>query len=219
MGKLRITNIKERRRLTWFGKLLLLLVLLVLVFLYLFNIHSFLAETDIVNGDILVVEGFIPDYAIEESKALFEKGGYKLLVVTGKPFEKGHLLTSYKNSGKSSAATLIKLGLDAKYIRVVSITDYHKRDRTYATALKLKEWISTTGTGIKSFDLVTIDCHARRSRYLFQEAFGDNMEVGIIAITDREYDPDIWWKSSRGFRTVIQETIAWLYAKFLFDGN
>jgi hypothetical protein len=219
MGKLRITNIKERRRLTWFGKLLLLAALLISVFLYLFNIHSFLAETNIVDGDILVVEGFIPDYAIEKSKALFEKGGYKLLVITGKPFEKGHLLTSYKNSGESSAATLIKLGMDAKHIRVVNISNYHKRDRAYATALKLKEWISATETGIKSFDLVTIDCHARRSRYLFQEAFGNKMEVGIIAIGDREYDPDIWWKSSRGFRTVIQETIAWLYARFLFGAN
>ncbi len=219
MGKLRITNIKERRRLTWFGKLLFLLALLIVVLIYVFNIHSFLAETNPVNGDILVVEGFIPDYAIEESKAIFEKGGYKLLVVTGKPFEKGYHLSSYKNSGESSAATLLKLGMDAKHIRVVSITDYHKRDRTYATAISLKQWISGSGLHIKSFDLVTTDCHARRSRYLFQKAFGDEMEVGIIAITDREYDPDIWWKSSRGFRTVIQETIAWWYARFLFEGN
>ncbi|RLD57427.1 MAG: YdcF family protein [Bacteroidetes bacterium] len=219
MKKFKITNIKERRRLTWFGKMLLLVVFLILALIYIFNIHSFLAKTKPINGDILVVEGFIPDYAIEGSKAIFEKGGYKLLVVTGKPYEKGYHLSSYKNSGKSSAATLIKLGLDAKYIRVVSITDYHKRDRTYATAISLKQWISGSGLNIKSFDLVTTDCHARRSRYLFQKAFGDKIEVGIIAIANNEYDPNKWWKSSRGFRTVIQETIAWWYARFLFSTN
>jgi uncharacterized SAM-binding protein YcdF (DUF218 family) len=190
--------------------------LLSLLFIYIFTIQSFLAQTEIVQGDVLVVEGFIPDYAIEESKAIFEKGNYKLLLITGKPFDKGSHLSIYKNSGESSAATLIKLGLDSNKIRVVSLEDYHKRDRTYATALRLKEWIEDSGLEIKSLDLVTIDCHARRSRLLFQKVFNDDIEVGIISIVNRDYNPKRWWTSSKGFRTVIQESIAWIYARFLF---
>ncbi|NOX46134.1 MAG: YdcF family protein [Chlorobi bacterium] len=216
MGKFAVIDKRERRGLTWFGRLMVLVVLFSLLLIYIFTIQQFLAQTETVKGDVLVVEGFIPDYAMEESKGIFEKGNYKLIIITGKPFEKGSHLSIYKNSGESSAATLIKLGMDNKYIRVVSLEDYHKRDRTYATALGLKEWIESSSMKIKSLDLVTIDCHARRSRLLFQKVFGDDIEVGIISIVNRDYDPDKWWASSNGFRTVIQETIAWIYARFLF---
>ena len=138
MGKFAIIDKRERRGLTWFGRFMVLGLLLSLLFIYIFTIHSFLAHTEIINGDVLVVEGFIPDYAIEESKAIFEEGNYKLLLITGKPFDKGSHLSIYKNSGESSAATLIKLGMDSNKIRVVSLEDYHKRDRTYATALRIK---------------------------------------------------------------------------------
>jgi uncharacterized SAM-binding protein YcdF (DUF218 family) len=217
MGKFAIIDKRERRGLTWFGRLMVLIFLFSAIFTYIFTIHSFLAQTETVKADVLVVEGFIPDYGMEESKEIFEKGKYKLLIITGKPFEKGSHLSAYKNSGESSAATLIKLGMDSNKIRVVSLEDYHKRDRTYATALRLKEWIAGSGLEIHSLDLVTIDCHARRSRLLFQKVFGNDMEVGIISIVNRDYDPNKWWGSSSGFRTVIQETIAWIYARFLFN--
>ena len=216
MGKFAIIDKRERRGLTWFGRFMVLGLLLSLLFIYIFTIQPFLAQTEIIKGDLLVVEGFIPDYAIQESKAIFEKGNYKLLLITGKPFDKGSHLSVYKNSGESSAATLIKLGMDSNKIRVVSLEDYHKRDRTYATALRLKEWIEDSGMEIKSLDLVTIDCHARRSRLLFQKVFNDEIKVGIISIANRDYDPKRWWTSSYGFRTVIQESIAWVYARFLF---
>jgi hypothetical protein len=217
MGKFAIISKRERIGLTWFGRLMVLVFLLLLTFTYILKIQSFLAETEIVKGDVLVVEGFIPDYAIEESKGIFENGGYKLLIVTGKPFDKGSHLSSYTNSGESSAATLVKLGMDKKNIRVVSLEDFQKRDRTYATALRLKNWLADTGIEIKSLDLVTIDCHARRSRLLFQKVFGDEVDIGIISIVNRDYDTEKWWASSRGFRNVIQETIAWIYARFLFS--
>lgn len=219
MGKFAIMNKRERRGLTWFGRLLVLVIIFSLILIYILNIQPFLAQTKTVNGDVLVVEGFIPDYAIEESKNIFKNGGYKLLLITGKPFEQGSHLSDYKNSGESSAATLVKLGLEEKYIRVVSLNDYHKRDRTYATALKLEEWIGASDIEIKSLDLVTIDCHARRSRLLFQKAFENDVNIGIISIANREYNPDKWWASSTGFRTVIQESIAWIYARFLFSPN
>ncbi len=219
MGKFAIINKRERRSLTWLGRLLILVIILSLILIYVLNIQSFLAHTETVNGNVLVVEGFIPDYAIEESKEIFEKGNYELLLITGKPFEKGSHLSTYKNNGESSAATLIKLGLDKKHIRVVSLNDYQKRDRTYATALKLQEWIASSDIEIKSLDLVTIDCHARRSQLLFQEVFEDEVDIGIISIANRDYNPHKWWASSNGFRTVIQESIAWIYARFLFSPN
>ena len=58
--------------------------------------------------------------------------------------------------------------------------------------------------------------HARRSRLLFEKAFGRDTRVGIIALEDRDYDPAHWWKSSQGVRTVTDELIAYGYARLLF---
>ncbi len=40
--------------------------------------------------------------------------------------------------------------------------------------------------------------------------------VGLIAGKDLSYDPVKWWNSSRGFRTVTNEALAYLYAKLFF---
>ena len=60
--------------------------------------------------------------------------------------------------------------------------------------------------------------HSRRTRLLFQKAFGDGVTIGIVASPEREFDPRRWWTSSSGFRTVTSEIIAYLYARFIFRG-
>jgi hypothetical protein len=65
-------------------------------------------------------------------------------------------------------------------------------------------------------DVVTLGAHARRSRLLFQKALGDEFQVGVIAIEDRQFDPNHWWQSSAGVRRVIDELVAYLYARTLF---
>jgi hypothetical protein len=69
---------------------------------------------------------------------------------------------------------------------------------------------------VKNFNVLTEDVHARRTRLLFQEAFGRDVKVGIIALPDPDYDPKRWWRYSEGVREVLGEGIAYLYAKFLF---
>jgi hypothetical protein len=54
---------------------------------------------------------------------------------------------------------------------------------------------------------------------LYKEAIGEEIPVGIIAFEDREYDPKRWWKTSSGVRTVLGETIAYIYAKLLFNSE
>ena len=69
---------------------------------------------------------------------------------------------------------------------------------------------------VSSFNIVAESTHSRRTWLLFQEAFGDKVKVGIIAVQNPDYDPKRWWRSSDGFRDVVSEAIAYLYAKFLF---
>ncbi len=216
MARFALYRKKERWTATWLGQVLKIIIILGLIFIYAKTIHAFLAPTDPVNSKVMIVEGFIPDYALEEAADIFNKGQYKLMIITGKKRMKGAPLDQYKNDGIYSAATLIKLGFDSTRIRVVAVENEIKRDRTFTSALAAKKWIENHNEGCTSFNLVTLDCHARRSRLLFGKAFGEKYRVGIIAIRDRSYNADHWWQTSNGFREVIQETIAWIYARFFF---
>jgi hypothetical protein len=51
----------------------------------LFNSHDFLAINKPINGDILVVEGWIPISALNEAKRKFEEGNYAFLMTVGGP--------------------------------------------------------------------------------------------------------------------------------------
>jgi hypothetical protein len=90
------------------------------------------------------------------------------------------------------------------------------RDRTYYSAVALRDWFHKHNMNVQSFNIVAESTHARRTWLLFQEAFGDEVKVGVIAIQNPDYDPKLWWRSSDGFRDVIGEGIAYFYAKFLF---
>ena len=216
MKRFAVFNKKERWGFTFFGRVLILVLFILSGLLYVKCIVPFLSPDEPVGADIIVVEGFIPDYAIEEALDIFREGNYRLMIISGKPRVKGAHLSQYRDDGEFTAAYLLKLGLDERFIRVVSITGEVKKDRTYAAALKLKEWLHSNEPQVKSVDLVSIGCHSRRSRYLFQLALGDDMEVGIISIENKGYNPKRWWKSSSGFREVTKETIAWFYARFFF---
>ena len=51
---------------------------------------------------------------------------------------------------------------------------------------------------------------------LFQAALGPDVKVGIISVPDPDYDPAHWWHYSEGVREILGESIAYIYAKFIF---
>jgi hypothetical protein len=65
-------------------------------------------------------------------------------------------------------------------------------------------------------NVVSQEAHGRRSQYLFQKALGRDYSVGIISIAHSDYESDRWWASSEGFKTVIEESIAYLYTLVVF---
>jgi uncharacterized SAM-binding protein YcdF (DUF218 family) len=82
--------------------------------------------------------------------------------------------------------------------------------------LTLKQWLRAQGINPTTINVVTEGPHARRSRLLFQKALGNDLTVGIISLQSEEYDPQHWWRTSAGVRSVLSETIAYGYARFLF---
>jgi uncharacterized SAM-binding protein YcdF (DUF218 family) len=90
------------------------------------------------------------------------------------------------------------------------------RDRTYCSAVALREWFREHNVAVQSLNVLTEDTHARRTRLLFKRALGKNVTVGIIAVPNPDYDPRHWWRYSEGVKDVVSESVAYLYAKFFF---
>lgn len=178
------------------------------------HIYPFLAVTSPVKTDVLVVEGWLLDYALEQALTEFESGDYRQIITTGGPLERGSYLAEYNNFADLAAATLRKLGLEKEKLVAVPAPDVIK-DRTYASAVAFSQWLSKSDLKIESINLYTSDVHARRSWLLFKQVIGSKIKVGVIAIKTLDYDPNKWWIYSEGVRSVISETIAYIYARFV----
>jgi hypothetical protein len=59
--------------------------------------------------------------------------------------------------------------------------------------------------------------HARRSRLFYRKALGKEVQVGVVAFPSRDIDPKRWWRSSAGFRSVVDESVGYVYAVLFFQ--
>ena len=205
----------ERWGLTLWGWIVTVLVALAAGLVCVLNIHAFLAIDCPAKGQVLVVEGWIPDYAIPGAISEFEKNGYRQLIAVGGPIELGSHLSEFKSYARLSQARLIALGFKGERLVVLETGDI-KNDRTYESAKAVRRWVASNGMQVKGLDVYTLGAHAWRSRLLFQKAFGDGVAVGVIAAENQSYDPGDWWKSSNGVRNVMSELIAYVYALAFF---
>lgn len=179
------------------------------------SIHTFLAPTEPINADVLVVEGWLPDYALEGVITEFRSRPYHCLITTGGPIDVGEAFAHYKTYAALSAATLSRLGLDSTKIVAVP-SPRLEVNRTFASALSLKRWLKISGARIQSLNLYSLGVHTRRSRLLFQIALGNSIPIGSIAATDFSYDARRWWQYSSGVEAVFFESVGYLYVKTLF---
>lgn len=180
------------------------------------NLHPFLAVTAPVSGEVLVVEGWAPDYAFEEAVAEFKRHHYKTLYVTGGPLEQGSHLSEYKTYAELGVAILIRKGLNNDAVLAVPSPPV-RQDRTHAAAMALNGWLRQHNAMPASLNVMSLGAHARRSWLLFEKVLGGKTRVGIIAVEDRDYDPKRWWRTSQGVRLVADEMLAYCYARFVFS--
>ena len=217
MGKLfHLTTIRKRRVLTPVGWALLLIGFSSVLISIMLFVHPFLAPTKPVGGDILVVEGWLPVYALEKAKEQFQQGGYQLLVTTGGKIPEGHYLSEYKTWAELAVSTLKNLNFPEGKIIAASAHKNFKKNRTYHTILALQRRLYEEGFKEASIDMVSLGVHARRSWFLYEKVFS-SVNVGVVAISPNDYDASRWWLSSAGVRNVISESIAYLYARFIFS--
>ncbi len=210
-----VVSKRLRWGLTIWGWVLLLLIFILVPFLVLTRAYSILAPNRPVKADVLVLEGAVPDYVLDSAVAEFNRRHYKLLITTGTPLEWGHLLIEYGNTANVAASSLKRMGFDTTMLVAVA-TDEIQNDRTYNSALELGDYLKKFHPEVKSINLMSYGPHARRSQMMFQAALGKDFNVGIISIKSFYYGPDNWWRSSKGFREVINELLGYIYVKLFF---
>lgn len=197
------------------GWFFLLLMGGVLTFVTVQKLYSFLATTDPVSGGALIVEGWIPDYAYEKVIAEFKQNRYSKLYVTGGLIEQGWCTSGAMTYAEGGAGIARRKGIPSNFVQAVPAPKVD-RDRTYASAVALRNWLLAQGVAPKSYHVMTMGPHARRTRLLFEKALGEGAVVGITAIDDASYDPKHWWNTSAGVRTVVGEAIAYAYVRLFF---
>ncbi len=207
---------KESWRLSGLGRLIVAIAAAGLVTWIFLGIFPFLAITARVDTDTLVVEGWVHKAAIRMAVQEFKSGSYQHLFTTGGPVVgNGGYVNDYQTAASVGADLLKKFGVPAESVQMVPSREMD-RDRTYSSAVALRNWFRDHDIRVRSFDILTEDLHARRTRLLFQEAFGDTVKVGIISIPNPDYDQKHWWRYSEGVESALGETVAYLYAKFFF---
>ncbi len=207
---------RERLGLSWQGWGLLILLAGGGFLFLLLNIQPFLAQNKRADANVFVMEGWVREYAVRDVVKEFKSGSCRMIFTTGGPVTGSEGTTNDANTVASVGAALLeKYGIPPECIQRVPAHEVG-RDRTYTSAVALRDWFQAQGLKIRGFNIYTEDAHARRTRLLFQEAFGPEVAVGVISIPDPDYNPARWWRYSEGVRTVVGETIAYLYARLLF---
>ncbi len=201
--------------LTWPAKILILVITVLAFYLLFTRFPLYLSKSNPTQGEFLVLDGQLPDYAIEEAAKIFSRNNYTAIIVMGGQLPSGHYIAGKKTMAEITYATFIALGFDSTKLILVKGQSVLK-DRTYTSGLNLKVWLDLQNITDCKIDVVSVGCHAKRSQYLFQKALGKNFEVGIIAVTDKGFNVKTWWKSSNGVRTVISEVVAFFYAVLFF---
>ncbi len=207
---------KPRWGLTWRGWLLAAFILLPSASLLIRHLHSFLAVNAPVHARLLVVEGWAHDFGVQAAVQSFQSGQYEKVFTTGGPEEGlGTSSAIYDTDAYQSARKLRIAGIPTNRVQCVPCL-FVGRDRTYNSALALRTWFHEHNLSVTKINVLTEDCHARRTRLLFQAAFGNEVQVGILSAVNPDYDASHWWRYSEGVREVVDESVAYLYAKFLF---
>ncbi len=198
---------------TLWGWLLLLACMTGTLWLCVDRAYPFLAYQNPNGSDVLIIEGWVPDHILDQGVLPIKDGHFRLLITTGGPLEVGSELAQYKTYAEMTAARLVKMGFPQE--RIVALpSPVVDKDRTYASALEVRDWLAKNPDVTKA-ELITQGPHARRSFILFKGVLPDTFELGVCAVRPHEYDPDRWWASSAGFKVVVTEGIAYVYARLL----
>jgi hypothetical protein len=193
----------------------MIIILFVFLGLYIviYSLYPFLAISRPVYGDLLIVEGWIPDYALKEACWFFQQHkNYEYLVVavhTKECVEK----STFDSCRDAAIMKMADYGINKNLLIPITDPKAVRGSRTYKSALATQKTLKEIFGYEKSVDVFTHASHARETFVMFKKAFGKNVRVGIIAAEPRTYNAKFWWMSKTGVHNVLKGSVGYVYAE------
>ena len=173
--------------------------------------------TDRVDARVLVVEGWVREYAFQASVRELETGRYEQVFTTGGPvIGAGGYSSDYNTAASVGAERLKAAGAPDELIQMAP-SRVADRDRTFGSAVALCNWLRQHDRKVQAINVITEDTHARRTRLLFEKAFHGGTMVGVVSVPSPDYDAKHWWRYSQGIEDVVGQGSAYLYARLFFN--
>ncbi|MEO7008885.1 MAG: hypothetical protein ABI156_07065 [Caldimonas sp.] len=214
-----------RRRRVWLptlgGWLLLIGIGAMLLAGFVFGVVGFLMPHEPAHGldghgaGTVVVEGWLDEADLDQAIAALRSRHYERVLVTGGPIESWDDARVWKTYA-ARAAGYLKVRVPAGVEVIAVPAPATAKNRTYLSALMVREWARSAGVALDAIDLYSAGVHARRSRLVYRLAFGPAVEVGVLAATPPGFDPQRWWSSSAGAKSVVGEALSLLWTECCF---
>ena len=177
--------------------------------------HSFLAPNQPSGAHLLIVEGWMSASELDQAVDGFRDGGYERIITTGGPIEPGLGRSDHASYAGLARDYLVQRGLPGISVTAVP-APASGQDRTYLSAVMVREWLEQSGLAVDAIDVLSSGVHSRRSWALYRVAFGSRVRIGILAARPISYDPDGWWRTSVGAKTVMSEALSWIWTEVFF---
>ena len=197
------------------GVILILVVLGLSIYFAFQNVSTFLAVNEPIGAEYLVIEGWLGKNELKQAYRIFGSRDYRLAIVSGGP------ITDEFNSGPPSFAErartyLLSIGFPEDQL-FSAPAPFSAKDRTFVSAVKVRDWFVSHGIIVDSLDIFSGDVHSRRSRDIYRLAFGEAVKIGVYSSKPDEFDLTRWWQTSDAAKSVATELLGWLMVKCCFN--
>lgn len=163
------------------------------------------------SADLIVVEGWLGERELDAAAAYVRERGYRRVVTSGGPI----LSFSPFASFAERAAHRLRQKLPELAVEAVP-TPATKQDRSYASAVWVRDWAQQRAVPVATIDVYSLGAHARRTRTIYRQAFGDATQVGIIAGVPFDSDIEHWWRTSEAAKQVLAEALSLAWTQCCF---
>lgn len=161
---------------------------------------------------VLVIEGWLGEDELAQAAVIFRRGGYRRAITSGGPIES---FATFPSFAERAADFLRRHGLAGLPLDAVPAPKT-AQDRTFASAVWVRDWAADRGVAMEAFDVVSSSVHARRTRLLYRMAFGPETRIGVLSTSPASYDEQRWWTSSPAFKDLFGEILGLAWTKCCF---
>ena len=203
---------------TLWGWSVLLLIAVAAMVMIARHLYPFLAEHQPSGARLLVVEGWLDPEELDQAVLAFHEGRYEQIITSGGPVPPDIARRQRTSYAELAREHLIHRGVPQGKVFAVP-APASAQDRTYLSAVMVRNWLARARPAIDALDVFSQGVHSRRTRLLYRLAFGPDVRVGVRSAMPNDYEPDFWWATSSGAKTVIAETLSWAWTVAFFHPN